>query len=66
MLFALWLQAGTEGAMGALQDMNNSLGPAIVGYNVATTIYDSAFVAVFLGIITIVRHFVSRRRETKA
>jgi hypothetical protein len=66
MLFALWLQAGTEGAMGALQDMNNALGPAIVGYNVTTTIYDSLFVAVFLGVITIVRHIVSRRRETKA
>ncbi len=66
MLSALWLQAGPEGAMGALQDMNNSLGPAIVGYNVLSTIYDSLFVGVFLGIITMVRYFVSRSRVTKA
>lgn len=63
---ALWLQADTEGAMGALQDMNNSLGPYIVGKNVGYTIYDSLLVAVFLGIITIVRYFVSRNRQMKA
>jgi hypothetical protein len=66
MLFALWIQEGSEGAMGALQDMNNSLGPYVVGKNVGYTIYDSAMVAVFLAVITVIRYFVSRSRETKA
>jgi hypothetical protein len=66
LLFALWIQAGPDGAMGALQDMNNALEPNIVGYNVGTTIYDSAFVAVFLAVITVIRYFVSRSRQTKA
>jgi hypothetical protein len=65
LLIALWLQASSEGAMGALQDMNNSLGPYIVGKNVGYTIYDSALVAVFLMVITIIRFFMSRSRETK-
>jgi hypothetical protein len=66
LLIALWLQADSEGAMGALQDMNNSLGPYIVGKNVGYTIYDSVMVAVFLTVITIVRYFVGRSRQTKA
>ncbi len=51
--------------MGALQDMNNSLEPYIVGHNIGTTINDSLYVAVFLGVVTIVRYFVSRNRKAK-
>lgn len=65
LLLALWLQARPEGAMGALQDMNNSLEPYIVGHNIGTTINDSLYVAVFLGVVTIVRYFVSRNRKAK-
>jgi hypothetical protein len=65
LMFALWIQAGPDAAMGAIQDMNNSLEPYIVGHAIGTTIYDSLFVVVFLSVITIVRYFVSRNRKAK-
>lgn len=65
LMLALWLQAGPDAAMGALQGMNNSLEPYIVGHAIGTTVFDSLLVAVFLSIITIVRFFVSRNQKAK-
>lgn len=43
--------------------MMEGLPQMIVGYNIGTTIYDTLVVVVFLGIVSIVRYVVARRRS---
>jgi hypothetical protein len=65
MLALLFLQ-GTDpnqaAAFQAVRDMNDALPQYIIGHAIATSIFDCIMLTVFLGIISIVRALVRRRK----
>jgi hypothetical protein len=65
MLVLLFLQ-GTDpnqaAAFQAVRDMNDALPQYIIGHAIGTSIFDCVMLTVFLGIISIVRALVRRRK----
>jgi len=69
-MLAFFLQGGggasTAGAFEVIRDMYRALPGYVAGQEIAGTIVDCAFLAFILGIISIVRFFVARRRRQRA